>query len=966
MHGSFARRTGCILFMYMPAEQRTEDKDGDGAQSGEKRERGVSQGLLEDDVVRGVFSYAREEVGDGDVSASSDRLEEAVRRQVSGMTEAVGDRGSVDAVIEVYKENLKTLYAAFQEFFEACQVKNPEQMLPPRSIVDLGALTRERREPKDAGDPPEPVPRQGDRQAESATDPDAAEEAGEREHRGEGEEGEEDPDDFLHKVQTAYNLSQDREAKEGLAGCLEKLYRAARLGGGEIMRRAMEEVRGEYRMYGSDQEEEVRGGQQIYGDDREEVPVSPVSEKEPADEQNSDAAATEGETDEAEPMLKKYQDEPDIENEMEQESSGEREEKGKQEKRHREHSERIADSEDIIDSATSINDLCEKIRANSVSLEGASPDEVAAIVRFAAHGSEDISTVTRAAGLRDKVKALIADERAAEEEKEKKWKERKTAFERVSEERTLIANATSIDDLCEKIRANNISLEGKSPDDVAADVLLVARGDRDVNAVTHIAGLRKKVAELVAADREGGVSPDVEAAIAGATSIDDLCEKIESGDISLEGASSDMLIQSIRAIKRYNLEVVDGVIPAAGGLGKKVAELVAADREGGVSPDVEDAIANATSIDDLCEKIESGDISLKGMSSDMLIQSIRAIKRYNLEVVDGVIPAAGGLGKKVAELVAADRDQASREKRQEQKRESDIKSVVIGATSIDDLCEKIKANDISLEGSSPDTLIQSIRAVADPGSGSPIETVPTAFGLQDIVYRLLIERADQEKREKVRKPLQDKAMTDGTIIQFRKKNGDNPVDLERISFREFRPWFGDGWADRIADMVSSWSDTDVMVAADDDGMVERVTVDFDEKRIGDGKTLTQPNGETIDRFIRKSSAGGKEDIIDFEGDVPADVNLRSAVESVLKISALSYAGNATLMEQAIPKLAENLIEESKGDIESIIDRLRRVSGLRIDGDELHLRAFRKGEKRRGMWARRSVIARADITGMGLS
>ena len=64
-----------------------------------------------------------------------------------------------------------------------------------------------------------------------------------------------------------------------------------------------------------------------------------------------------------------------------------------------------------------------------------------------------------------------------------------------------IALATSIDDLCEKIKLDNITLLGSqrsySPSDLINAIRSVQQGNEDINIVTRTANLRGKVTELL-------------------------------------------------------------------------------------------------------------------------------------------------------------------------------------------------------------------------------------------------------------------------------------------------------------------------------------------------------------------------------------------------------------------------------------------------------------------------------------
>jgi len=71
----------------------------------------------------------------------------------------------------------------------------------------------------------------------------------------------------------------------------------------------------------------------------------------------------------------------------------------------------------------------------------------------------------------------------------------------VNEIASTIALATGINDLCEKIEQDNITLPGSkmsySPSDLVNTIRLVQQGKEDVNIITRTAGLRSKVIELL-------------------------------------------------------------------------------------------------------------------------------------------------------------------------------------------------------------------------------------------------------------------------------------------------------------------------------------------------------------------------------------------------------------------------------------------------------------------------------------
>ena len=199
--------------------------------------------------------------------------------------------------------------------------------------------------------------------------------------------------------------------------------------------------------------------------------------------------------------------------------------------------------------------------------------------------------------------------------------------------------------------------------------------------------------------------------------------------------------------------------------------------------------------------------------------------------------------------------------------------------------------------------------------------------------------------ESTRRALAKSTVAD-TVIRFQTVGGESPYNFGKIPFRDFQPWFGDAWVDRIAALP-------VTLTTDSSGTVETVTVALGEGGIGDGARLARPDAGMIERFVRSSVVGDRRDA-GFEDGALLGADLCAAVASVLRIAAFDHAGNAVLMEQALPKLAANMTAEAGGDVARVVGSLQRLDRLDAVDGEIRL-----------LDGKRAVIARADVAGIGL-
>lgn len=175
--------------------------------------------------------------------------------------------------------------------------------------------------------------------------------------------------------------------------------------------------------------------------------------------------------------------------------------------------------------------------------------------------------------------------------------------------------------------------------------------------------------------------------------------------------------------------------------------------------------------------------------------------------------------------------------------------------------------------------------------------------------------------------------SDDTVINFQKGG----ASLENVSLADFKPWFSgeSGWSDRLSSLTASAD-----VERSTDGSIETVVIDLGDGKAANGISYTRPDASMIERFVQ-SVSDEKKDIFDLKGDSDVPVKLETAVESVLKIALLDHAGNTTLMDEAVPQLASNLIRDKDGDPLSIINTLQHASGITMSGDGKYLNLVEK-------------------------
>ena len=188
-------------------------------------------------------------------------------------------------------------------------------------------------------------------------------------------------------------------------------------------------------------------------------------------------------------------------------------------------------------------------------------------------------------------------------------------------------------------------------------------------------------------------------------------------------------------------------------------------------------------------------------------------------------------------------------------------------------------------------------------------------------------------------------------IDFQKEGS----SLETVALADFKPWFNgeDGWTHRLTSLESA-----AEVVRNDDGVIEKVIIDLGEGDLSSGISFAAPDKGTIEHFIQSVSEQ-KRDIFDLKGDDAVSVNLVSAVESVLKIATLEHAGNAALMNEALPKLAESIVTDRK-DPASIISALQKAEHIVISESGEYLNLTRQSKDLGEV-----VLGSVDIKGTAL-
>lgn len=177
------------------------------------------------------------------------------------------------------------------------------------------------------------------------------------------------------------------------------------------------------------------------------------------------------------------------------------------------------------------------------------------------------------------------------------------------------------------------------------------------------------------------------------------------------------------------------------------------------------------------------------------------------------------------------------------------------------------------------------------------------------------------------------------------------TSLENVSLADFKPWFSSesGWSDRLASLPAS---ADVVRGSD--GSIETLVIDLGEGKAANGISFSRPDESMVERFITSVSEE-KKDLFDLKGDGEVPVSLVAAVESVLKIAMLDHAGNATLMNEAVPELAKSIVEERQ-DPQGIISILQKAEGATVSGGGKYFNLVRQSST-----AGEIILGSADIS-----